>query len=174
MADNVTKLRRANEIESGPSLANLRHEAQKTERKANLILRFGVGLSLIWALICLFYVHEHLGWDFAVQLLPHEMGMLFAGFALPVAMFWAGISSFRRSHDVRFHTEMLRRHLDLLGYPAEEHEGRVKTVSDLLKKQAEELTQVSEYATQHMSKLVEAMETQTLGLGQASDKAAAG
>ena len=68
---------------------------------------------------------------------------------------------------------MLRRHLDLLGYPAEDHEGRVRTVSDLLKKQAEELTQVSEYATQHMSKLVEAMETQTIGLGQASDKAAA-
>ena len=61
MADNVTKLRRANEIESGPSLATLRQEAQRTERRAKLILRLGVGFSGAWAITCLFYVHEHLG-----------------------------------------------------------------------------------------------------------------
>ena len=43
------------------------------------------------------------------------------------------IGAFRQAYDIRFHTEMLRRHLDLLAYPAEEHESRVTMISDLLK-----------------------------------------
>ena len=70
-----------------------------------------------------------------------------AGFALPLAMLWAVISHFRRSHDVRWHTEMLRRHLDLRTFPAEEYEDRVAPVADLLRKQTEELGQVSDQVT---------------------------
>ena len=157
MADNVTKLRRTGEIESGPSLGQLRQDALKTARTAKLILRAGTGLTGVWFILCIFYVHKYLGWDLAAQFLPHEIGMLVSGFALPLAMLWAGIGAFRRAYDIRFHTEMLRRHLDLLAYPAEEHESRVTMISDLLKKQADELSTASKYATENMTKLVDAM-----------------
>ena len=103
MANNVTELRRAGHEDPGPSLANLRQTVQRAEQHAKWLMQGGLGASVIWVIICVAYIHRNLGWNFPLQFLPHETGALVAGFTLPLAMLWAAISHFRRSHDALKH-----------------------------------------------------------------------
>src|SRR3546814_10088462 len=89
-------------------------------------------------------------------MLPHEFGALVAGFFMPLATLWFFVAYFRRGQDVRHHTELLRRQLALLTYPAEEAEARIRTISDSLRRQADELSRSSDHATVQLQELVAA------------------
>src|SRR3546814_1605710 len=75
---------------------------------------------------------------------------------MPLATLWFFVAYFRRGQDVRHHTELLRRQLALLTYPAEEAEARIRTISDSLRRQADELSRSSDHATVQLQELVAA------------------
>ena len=78
------------------------------------------------------------------QMLPHEVAAVVAGTALPLAALWGVLLVLRPNRDLTYHTEALRRQLALLTFPADEAEHRVQVVSDVLRRQTEELNHASD------------------------------
>ena len=124
MPANVTELPRSGRHAKGPDPAELEATSARATRIWRRLLAVGLGLSGAWIALSAYYVDTTLGWDFTALMLPHELGALFAGFATPLAFLWLAISYLRQDQEVRRHTEMLRRQLELLTYPAEEAEAR--------------------------------------------------
>ena len=66
---------------------------------------------------------------------------------VPLVVLWLVVLYLRRGGELREHTEMLRAQLELLTYPPEDAESRVRVVTDSLRSQAEALDRVTDTAT---------------------------
>src|SRR3989338_1965813 len=51
-----------------------------------------LGLTLVWLYFSVSVIGGSVGWEELAQLLPHELGGLFAGVATPIALLWMVIA----------------------------------------------------------------------------------
>ncbi len=171
MAANVTELPRAGRHAAGSGWEDPQAVAQRAEKVQRRLLAATTVLSLGWLGLCAWYIGTYLGWDLPSQMLPHELGALAAGMATPLVALWLVVAFARRGMEVRHHTEMLQRQLEMPTYPTEEAEARIKDVSDALRRQADELNRVSDRAEVQLRELAETLAQQTDSLTSVTDRA---
>ena len=111
-----------------------------------LIYGVAVLVSLAWFAICFTYVDKTVGWGNLFELQPAEFGGV-VGRRDPAA---GDPVADRRLSRSRRHAAPgsgpLRRHLDLLIYPADDAEARLANITDSLRRQAADLTRASDEA----------------------------
>ena len=171
MAANVTELPRAGRHAAGTNWEDSQVASLRADKVQRRLLVAASALSLAWLALCAWYISTYLGWDLPSQLLPHEFGALVAGMATPLIVLWLVVVFARRGLEVRQHTQMLRRQLEMLTYPAEDAEARINEVSDTLRRQADELSRVSDRAEVQLRELAETLAQQTENLTSVTDRA---
>ncbi|MCK5273549.1 MAG: hypothetical protein KAR37_02790, partial [Alphaproteobacteria bacterium] len=171
MSTNVTKLPRSGRQGAARGAAGL-HEAIEAERRAQRrATMIAAGASIAWVLFALVFIASNGSEGELAGLTLPEIAMLIAGVATPLAVIWLIVLFVRRNADLREHTEMLRRQLDLLTYPAEDAELHVRKIAESLRAQAEELNRVTDTATIQMEKLSKTLASRTDSLAEASESA---
>ena len=90
-----------------------------------------VAASLLWLLLCAFYIQSTIGWSQIFTLLPHEFGSLFTGIFAPLAFLWLVMAYAGRGLVLRDTAEALQTELGKLTYPVDETEARVGALDRL-------------------------------------------
>ena len=100
----------------------------------------GVGLSIAWLAIFVFYITWTLGWsELFILSLPEFTGLFTVSF-MPIAFLWVLIALIDRGRQSSQEGEALRVHLARLTYPADGEAENVDAVTASLKRQADALT----------------------------------
>ena len=164
--------------EDAATPASLRHQATPARLppvadRLTAVILSGPILAVLWAALCGAYFFGYLGWAQVMSLLPHEIGGLLAGAAMPLALLWLAGSYRQRMRDLGRVTEGLRQQLELLTYANPEAERRIGAVTDSLRHQAQLLVDASEQAAERVSSIGGIFQQHTSGLSQASEQAAA-
>ena len=89
--------------------------------------------SVAWLMASAYYVLEHLGFEELTALLPHEIGGMVAGIAVPIALLWIVVAFYERSKLYRAEARALRWHLKQLTYPSDAAETRVAEITETLR-----------------------------------------
>ena len=56
-------------------------------RSSTLVI-VGVVATILWLLLCLWYIGNFFGWSTLGAMLPHELAAIIAGVAAPPALLW--------------------------------------------------------------------------------------
>ncbi|MHC4181498.1 MAG: hypothetical protein ACYSWU_28710 [Planctomycetota bacterium] len=166
MSSNVTKLPHAKGDTVAPhplSLQAAMERSRGARRKTALIAGGG---SAVWIAACLVYALGHVGGETLAGLALHEAGAAVAGVAMPMVVLWLVVLYMRRGGELREQTDMLRAQLELLTYPPDDAESRVRAVTDSLRGQAEALDRVTDTATIQMEKLSKTLGGRTEALAE--------
>src|SRR5579859_7214433 len=114
--------------------------------RIRVIYGVAVLLSVVWFCICFTYVQKAVGWGNLFELQPAEFGGVAGAAFLPLAILWLIVAFLDRGSLLRIEAAQLRRHLDLLVYPADDSEARLATVTATLRRQAADLAAASDQA----------------------------
>ncbi|MBE7635511.1 hypothetical protein GUA87_01540 [Sneathiella sp. P13V-1] len=102
-----------------------------------VLLLIAVSLvTILWLAAVGFYVDQNVGLSNILQLLPHELGALFAGAFTPIAFLWLLVSYARRSNEAYYKGAALDQLMRELGYPSPEAEARVASLTRTLEEHA--------------------------------------
>lgn len=132
-----------------------------------------VAITLLWLVLCVWYVSTRIGWGALGTFLPHELGGFFAGIFAPPAFFWLLVAYLRRSADFTETAGHIRQGMSRLTYPADEAADRVEVISEALSRQADMLSTATERAAEQAQLLRDVLEDHTNRLEKASDIAGA-
>ena len=105
-----------------------------------------LAVSAVWLLLCAIYIQNIIGWSNVFTLLPHEFGILFTGIFAPLVFLWLVMAYAGRGIVIRDTADALQKELGKLTYPVDEAEERVQRIAEALRRQAQELSTVSERA----------------------------
>ncbi len=132
----------------------------------------GPALGLAWLLACVAYFHYGIGWEVLPVLLPHEIAGFLAGSIAPVALIWLVTTYRRRGIALERTLGALQHTLAQLTYPAEDSEGRVREITDALRRQSEMLTGASDHALSRVRHIEASFRQHCHDVGEAAERAA--
>jgi hypothetical protein len=120
--------------------------AQAISWRIRIIYGIAVLFSVAWFAVCFTYVDKTVGWSNLFELQPAEFGGVVGAALLPLAIQWLIVAFLDRGAILRLEAAHLRRHLDLLIYPADDSEARLATITSSLRRQAADLSAASDEA----------------------------
>lgn len=129
-----------------------------------------VALSGVWLLLAGIYAGSVLDWQL-LALPPHHLAALVAGLFMPLAAFWFIALYVRRSEDLKHAARALERSLVPLGFPGENAERHIESVTRRLAVHASELSAAIEMAQKEAARIEELFAQQTFRLAETTDEA---
>ncbi len=145
-------------------------------RKARLasVVALVVGglLTLLWLGACARYVEGVIGWERLQSAPPHELALLVAGAATPLAFVWLLLLYLVRGFTISEETAALLARLEAMTYPAEGSAERVAAITDSLEEQASTLSEASDGILGRLEALRNSFRQQSQELTGASVRAA--
>src|SRR5690606_10875233 len=134
------------------------------ERRRQLLVGIGAVISIAWLGVCALYIQNSVGWRNLWQVLPHELGGFIAGASAPLAFLWLLLLNLWRGTAIRLHAAALHHVLLDLSYPTPEAERRVSALAGALRRQAREMEEAAQSATDKIATLGETMADQQQAL----------
>jgi methyl-accepting chemotaxis protein len=135
--------------------------AVRKSRVVHVLLLLVVSLfSILWLASVGLYVNQNIGWPNIFQLLPHEIGAVFAGAFAPLAFLWLLVSYTKRDVESRLKGHALDSLMREMGYPSPEAEARVASLTLTLRRHAKEVQSETETAARRLEAVNAALESQ--------------
>lgn len=124
------------------------------------IFVFVASLTVLWLGGVAFYVEKNIGFPNLWQMLPHEIGVFFAGAFAPLAFLWLLFAYTKRGLDNKLTGQALDGLMRELGYPSPEAEARVASLTFSLRRHAREVQLETENAATSLEAVNSQLERQ--------------